>query len=88
MAGEGAPDHPSNGGNSPHSATSEKLANVAEESSVPSVGLVETGHGAPAEDVVGTSDEDEGGPSKILPPKLKATIQRRVARVKRTLAYQ
>ena len=35
-----------------------------------------------------TSDEEEGGPSKVVAPKLKATLQRRAARAKRALAYQ
>ena len=36
-----------------------------------------------------SSDEEEGGGSpKVLAPKMKATLQRRVARVKRSLAYQ
>lgn len=44
--------------------------------------------GRKEEEELPTSDEDEGGASKIMPPKMKATLQRRVARVKRTLAFQ
>ncbi|XP_047740867.1 SANT and BTB domain regulator of class switch recombination-like [Hyalella azteca] len=40
------------------------------------------------DDDVQDSDEDEGAPSKLLPPRMKAALQRKAARVKRALNFQ
>jgi len=68
--------------NSIHSSTTNLKtgdANIAKKSSVVGGVLDET---------LCSSDEDEGGSTKVLAPKMKATLQRRVARAKRSIAYQ
>ncbi|KAF2368289.1 Protein of unknown function DUF3342 [Trinorchestia longiramus] len=40
------------------------------------------------EELAGDSDENEGGPAKLLPPKMKAALQRKAARAKRALNFQ
>ena len=48
----------------------------------------DTGRPSETETDGATSDEEEGGTTKVLAPKLKATLQRRVAKVKKNLAHQ